>query len=76
MFFVVKASHGPGHSTILWRASCSLRKKDVQSLIGMVHCQKEGMLLQSLCWRCVECAIHHKRDACKEQHPYNGANKQ
>ena len=24
-------------------------------------------LLQPLCWRCVECAIHHERDVHEEQ---------
>jgi len=24
-------------------------------------------LLQLLCWRCVECAIHHERDVHEEQ---------
>jgi len=28
--------------------------------------------LQLLGWRCVECAIHHERDVCEEQHPYAG----
>jgi len=36
-----------------------------------------NMLLQPLCWRCVECVIHHERDVREEQHPYIcGANKQ
>jgi len=35
------------------------------------------MLLQSLSWHCVECATHHERDVCEEQHPYiHGMNKQ
>ena len=25
-----------------------------------------NMLLQPLCWRCVECVIHHERDVCEE----------
>ena len=34
-------------------------------------------LLQTLGWRCVECAIPHQRDAREEQHRYiRGANKQ
>jgi len=46
-------------------------------IIRAVHCKKEGMLLQPLHWRCVECAIHHERDVRKEQYPYIcGANKQ
>jgi len=35
-------------------------------VIGAVHCKKEGMLLQPLGWRCVECAIHHERDVRDE----------
>ena len=33
--------------------------------IGAVRRKKEGMLLQPLCWRCVDCAIHHERDVAK-----------
>ena len=45
--------------------------------IGAVNCKKEGMLLQTLHWCCVECAIHHEREVRKEQHPYIcGVNKQ
>jgi len=35
--------------------------------IGAVRCKKEGMLLQPLRWRCVECVIHNERDVRKEQ---------
>jgi len=35
--------------------------------IGVVRCKKEGMLLQPLRWRCVDCVIHHKRDVREEQ---------
>jgi len=36
-----------------------------------------GLFLQLLRWRCVECVIHHERDVCEEQHPYIcGTNKQ
>jgi len=35
--------------------------------IGVVRCKKEGMLLQTLRWRCVECVIHHERDVREEQ---------
>jgi len=38
--------------------------------IGRGRCKKEGMLLQPLDWRCVECAIHHARDVREEYHPY------
>ena len=34
--------------------------------IDAVRFKKEGMLLQLLHWRCVECAIHHERDVCEE----------
>jgi len=35
------------------------------------------MLLQPLSERCVECAIHHKKDVSKEKHPYRcGTNTQ
>ena len=37
---------------------------------GAVRCKKEGMLLQTLGWRCVECAIHQERNVRKEQHPF------
>ena len=30
--------------------------------MGVVRCKKEGMLLQPLWWRCVDCVIHHERD--------------
>ena len=34
-------------------------------------------ILQPLRWRCVKCAVHHKRDVREEQHPYiSGVNKQ
>ena len=32
------------------------------------HVTKTQILLQPLRWRCVECAIHHKRDVREEQH--------
>jgi len=25
-------------------------------------------LLQPLCWRCMECVVHHERNVCEEQH--------
>jgi len=27
------------------------------------------VVLQHLCWRWVECMIHHERCVCEEQHP-------
>jgi len=30
------------------------------------------VMLQSIGWRCVECAIHHERDVREEWHPYAG----
>ena len=35
--------------------------------IGEVRCKKEGMLLQPLRWRYVECVIPHERDVREEQ---------
>ena len=32
---------------------------------------KHGLVwLQTLGWRCVECAIHHERNVCEELHPH------
>ena len=53
----------------MW-TSWQVQPSQKERTIGEVRCKKEGMLLQSLHWRCVECAIHHKRDVCEEQHPY------
>jgi len=36
--------------------------------IGAVRCKNEGMLLQSLRWRCAECAVHHEENVCEQQH--------
>jgi len=35
--------------------------------ISVVHCKKEGILLQPLRWCCIECVIHHERHVCEEQ---------
>jgi len=35
--------------------------------IGAVCCKMEGMLLQPIRWRCVDCVIHHERDVREEQ---------
>jgi len=34
--------------------------------IAVVRCRKEGMLLQPLRWRCVDCVVHHERDMREE----------
>jgi len=48
-----------------------------ENAIGAVHCKTEGMMLQSLSWRCIETAIHHEWDVCEEQHTIIcGRNKQ
>jgi len=42
-----------------------------------VHVMWLKVVLQPLCWHCVECAIPHERDVHKQQYPYTcGANKQ
>jgi len=43
--------------------------------IGVVRCKKEGMLLQPLRWRCVDCVNHHERDVHEEQKYVCGTNK-
>ena len=55
---------------VLWpgcegRAEFSLHTK---SVICVVRCKKEGMLLQPLRWCCIDCVIHHERDVREEQH--------
>jgi len=48
-------------------------------LAGSVEVSDQGALrlLQSLCWRCIECAIPYERHVREEQHPcICGANKQ
>jgi len=46
-----------GAVTRMWR-SCSVKPSQNERAIGAVRCKREGMLLQPLCWCCVECAIH------------------
>jgi len=36
--------------------------------VGVVGWKKGWIFLQPLDWRCVECAIHHERDVCEEEH--------
>jgi len=47
---------------------CQVQPSQKERVIGGVHCKKEGMLLQPLRWRCVECVIQHERDVGEEQH--------
>jgi len=49
-------------------AECEGQPSHKERVIGAVHCQKEGMLLQTLRWFCVKCVIHHERDVREEQH--------
>ena len=39
------------------------REEAIQLPIG-----HKRVLLQPICWRCVECVIHHERDVREEQH--------
>jgi len=50
----------------MWR-SCQGQPSHKERAIGVVRCKKEGMLLQSLRWCCVDCVIHHERDVREEQ---------
>jgi len=54
-----------GAVTRMWR-SYRVQPSRKESAIGMVRCKKEGMLLQPLQWRCVDCVIHHERDVREE----------
>ena len=54
-----------GAVTRMWR-SCRVQPSHKEHAIGVVRCQKEGMLLQPLRWHCVDCVIHHKRDVREE----------
>ena len=55
-------------------ARCRLHKKNVRSVQFVV---KTRGCCCSLCWHCIECAIHYERDVREEQHRYIcGANKQ
>jgi len=55
-----------GAMTRMWR-SCRVQPWHKERAIGAVRCKKEGMLLQPLRWRCVECVIRHERDVREEQ---------
>jgi len=33
----------------------------------IIYCKKEGVLLQPLRWRCVDCVIHHEPDLREQQ---------
>jgi len=48
--------------------SCSVKPSQEQRAIGVVHCKKEGMLLQTLCWHCAECAVHHGQNVREEKY--------
>ena len=54
-----------GNVTRMWR-SCRVQPSYKERGIGVVRCKKEGMLLQPLRWRCVDCVIHHERDVHEE----------
>jgi len=49
------------------RRACRVQPSHKERAISVVRCKKEGMLLQPLCWCCVECVIHHEQDVRKEQ---------
>jgi len=81
MIFIVACCHGAklcAHAardlrsqqndavTRIWR-SCRVQPSHKERAIGVVRCKKEGMLLQSLRWFCVDCVIHHERDVREEQ---------
>jgi len=55
-----------GAVTRMWR-SCRVQPSHNERAIGVVRCEKEGMLLQPLRWCCVDCVIHHERDVREEQ---------
>ena len=54
-----------GGVTRMWR-SCGVQPSHKERAIGVVGCEKEGMLLQPLRWCCVDCVIHHERDVREE----------
>ena len=56
-----------GSVTRMWR-SCQVQPSQKERAICAVHYKNEGMLLQPLCWHCVECVIYHKWDVREEQH--------
>jgi len=43
-----------------------MQPPQTEHVIGAVSWKKEGMLLQTLGRRGVECAIHHERDVSEE----------
>jgi len=45
----------------------SLAFTQKERAISVVRRKKEGMLLQPIRWRCVDCVIHHKQDVREEQ---------
>jgi len=49
----------------LMGSSCQMQLSQKECAIGAACYKKEGMFLQPLGWRCVECANHHERDAHK-----------
>ena len=56
-----------GAVTMMWRSN-GVQPPHKERAIGAVCCKKEGMLLQSLRWCCVDCVIHHERGVHEEQH--------
>jgi len=54
-----------GAVTRMWR-SFGVQPSHKERAIGVVCCEKEGMLLQPLRWCCVDCVIHHERDVREE----------
>jgi len=60
-----RAQQNGAVTMMMWR-SCQMHPSQKECAIGAVHCKKEGMLLQPLSWRCVECWIRHERDVREE----------
>jgi len=54
-----------GAVTRVW-VSCRVQPSHKERAIGVVRCRKEGMLLQPLRWRCVDCVVHHEWDVREE----------
>ena len=54
-----------GAVTRMWR-SCQVQPSHKEHAVGVVRCKKEGMLLQTLRWRCVDYVIHYERDVHEE----------
>jgi len=59
-------SQQTGAVTRMWRSYC-VQPSHKEHAIGVVRCKKEGMLLQPLRWRCIDCVIHHEQDVREEQ---------